>query len=65
VIEISSLKEVKGVCKKCKSEICTKCKNKYHHNIDCKNAIDEEFKQWADKKQVQSCKACGMLAEKV
>lgn len=53
-------------CSKCKTKVCTACRNITHPGDDCKqNALALQAKQLAKEKKWQTCPGCKMIVERI
>ena len=54
----------KGVCPSCGTEVCLSCHKLYHGSKDCLQEIDDVFRKWAARKDVNPCPKCKVPVEK-
>ena len=59
----------KLTCPKCSTEICFKCRNNWHGDISCEDALKEQFSGWAKENQfikdnISFCPMCRTKIEK-
>ena len=59
----------KLTCPKCSTEICFKCRNNWHGDLSCEDALKEQFSGWAKENQfikdnISFCPMCRTKIEK-
>jgi len=56
----------KLTCPKCKTRVCTKCKNTAHPGNDCEqNTLELQVRELAEKKRWQTCPRCKAIVERI
>jgi len=41
IVQLEQESQIKGICSKCKTEICGKCRKYFHKKISCEEAVDK------------------------
>lgn len=55
----------KKVTCECGTQICFECRNAYHPNKTCEQALDASYKDYLKKNNVQRCPKCKSGVEKI
>jgi hypothetical protein len=55
----------KTKCPKCKRYFCKQCGLHWHKGMNCQEAEDEIYAEWAEGKQVSRCPKCRTRIEKI
>ena len=61
----TTTKKKTSKCPKCATMICNKCNREAHPKSSCDGAFKKEIKDWENAKDMQKCKKCSGLVEKI
>lgn len=64
-VVISTTSKKTSRCPKCETEICNRCNREAHHGRSCAGAFEEEIREWENASDIQKCRKCQGLVEKI
>ena len=64
-VVISTTSKKTSRCPKCETEICNRCNREAHHGRSCAGAFEEEIRGWENASDIQKCRKCQGLVEKI